>query len=279
MSKKNEKEELKKKTRKELHTTTHKKIQYISSKNRISQREVYKLITEFFEELLELHYEFSHEELIEELKKTFMEENQYEEIVLFLKKIGQIEFTKKEFNQEELKEMLKEMHQILDKLIHHEERKKTFWSKIHSYFFKEETPLERLDKEVIQDEKILEEKIIKQEVKKNKNTPKKTIKKIIKQEVKKNKNTPKKTIKKIKNKSENEEKLLGKEEYEKELMSALQQIQTDLENKNQEKAEEHYEKALTHYEKLHKYQQKKYFPVLNELYNLINIKQEKEQKK
>ena len=260
MSKKNEKEELKKKTRKELHTTTHKKIQYISSKNRISQREVYKLITEFFEELLELHYEFSHEELIEELKKTFMEENQYEEIVLFLKKIGQIEFTKKEFNQEELKEMLKEMHQILDKLIHHEEREKTFWSKIHSYFFKEETPLERLDKEVIQDEKILEEKIIKQEVKKNKNTPKKT-------------------IKKIKNKSENEEKLLGKEEYEKELMSALQQIQTDLENKNQEKAEEHYEKALTHYEKLHKYQQKKYFPVLNELYNLINIKQEKEQKK
>jgi len=53
VSKKNEKEELKKKTRKELHTTTHKKIQYISSKNRISQREVYKLITEFFEELLE----------------------------------------------------------------------------------------------------------------------------------------------------------------------------------------------------------------------------------
>lgn len=159
MSKKNAEEEQKKKSKQELHTLTHKKIEYISSKTNINQREVYKLIKEFFQELLGLNYEFSHEELIEELKKTFMTREQYEKVVIFLRKIGQIEFTKKEFTQEELKYILREMHTILDQLIHKDERKQGFVQELKEFFFKQETPLERLDKEVIHDEQEVEREL------------------------------------------------------------------------------------------------------------------------
>lgn len=159
MSKKKKEDEQKAKTKQELHKATHKKLNYISSKARINQKELYSIVKQFFEELLELHYEFSHEELIEELKKTFIEREKYESVVTFLKKIGQIEFTKKEFSQEELRDLLEEMHLLLDQLIHQEERKKSFKEKLRDFFFKKETTIQHLDKQIVKDKHRIEGEI------------------------------------------------------------------------------------------------------------------------
>lgn len=115
MSNKKEDENLK------LHKQIHYKILHAKTKARITDKDVYVLSKEFFTQLLNLDYEFSHEELIEELKKTYMEKKDLDKTIKFINKMGKMEFTSNNFSQEELKGMLDELHEILDHLVHEEE--------------------------------------------------------------------------------------------------------------------------------------------------------------
>jgi len=104
-----------------LHKEIHHKILHAKTKARITDKDVYTLSKDFFMQLLDLDYEFSHEELIEELKKTYMEKKDLDKVIKFINKMGKMEFTSNNFSNEELKGMLDELHEILDHLVHEEE--------------------------------------------------------------------------------------------------------------------------------------------------------------
>lgn len=125
MSKKKEDEKL------DLHRSMHYKILHAKTRARITDKDVYRLSKEFFSQLLGLEYEFTHEELIEELRKTYMEKKDLEQTVNFIKRMGKMEFTSNEFSDEELKAMLDELHEILDHLVQEEEKLSWFgrWKK------------------------------------------------------------------------------------------------------------------------------------------------------
>ena len=109
----------------DLHERMHKKLSHASSRGHVNEKEIYALSKEFFGELLKLDYEFTHEELIDELKKTYLEKKDLDQTVAFIRKIGVMEFTSNEYSQDELKTMLEELKTILNRLVH--EEKKLSW--------------------------------------------------------------------------------------------------------------------------------------------------------
>lgn len=82
------------------------KIKYINSKNKISEKEIYLTIKDFFKKYLDLDYEFTHEELVEELEKNYIEPKLKNKIIHLIKMIGVIEYSDKKFTQEQMKNML-----------------------------------------------------------------------------------------------------------------------------------------------------------------------------
>lgn len=136
----------------ELHEKTKDKIKYTTSKARINEKEVYQLVKEFFMELLELDYEFTHEELIQEMKKTYIDRENLDAIVTFLERIGEMEFTGKKFTQKELRGMLEDLHHVIDMFVHDKE-KPGFWKRMRRKLSRKKeivdtTSLEMLDNKV-----------------------------------------------------------------------------------------------------------------------------------
>jgi len=105
------------------------KVKYISTKAHVSEKEVYDIVRDFFKETLKLDYEFTHDELIEEIGKTYLEHDFHKKMVTFIEKIGEMEYSRYDFTQEELKNCLAEMNNIIDSLIH-TKHKKTFMIKL-----------------------------------------------------------------------------------------------------------------------------------------------------
>jgi hypothetical protein len=128
----------------DLHQRMHKKITHAKQRGHISDKEIYTLSKEFFAELLKLDYEFTHEELIDELQKTYLEKKDLEQTIAFIKKVGVMEFTSNEYNQEELKIMLDELQTILDRLV--QEKKELGWfARIKQLFHKKKTPIQETE--------------------------------------------------------------------------------------------------------------------------------------
>ncbi|MGM5481376.1 MAG: hypothetical protein ACQESE_03115 [Nanobdellota archaeon] len=104
---------------------TESKIKHALSKQHIHQKEVYNIVKIFFKELLELDYEFTHEELMEELQKIYLDKKHHDKLKIFITRVGMMEYTDKKFSQEELHDLLSELHSIIDLLIKH--HAKTHW--------------------------------------------------------------------------------------------------------------------------------------------------------
>ncbi len=112
-------EEVKKpKDLKNLKLKTNQQIKYLYEKATLSEEEVYTITKDFFSKILELEYEFSHEELLDELNKTYLDSQVKEHIDTFVRNIGRIEYNSSiSFSLEELKKHLEELQEIADKLI------------------------------------------------------------------------------------------------------------------------------------------------------------------
>ena len=137
-----------KKTRdlKSLKTKTEQQIKYLYDKVTLTEEEIYIVTKDFFSALLELEYQFSHEELLDELKKTYIDTQVKEQVQKFIKNIGRIEYNSNiTFELEELKKFLEELQGIVDKLITEETKQN---SKGFSLFSKqkEETIGELIEK-------------------------------------------------------------------------------------------------------------------------------------
>lgn len=152
-----------------LLTNTLQKIIYLSSKGNINEKEVYHTVKTFFKELLVIDYEFTHDELIDELHKTYLDKESLDQVTKFVDSIGRMEYSHKAFSQEELLVLLEEMRKIVRKLIHH--HKKKHWAErllINLHLKKDDDPdkkpFDKLDEEVIKEEEEIDEKIAVAEV-------------------------------------------------------------------------------------------------------------------
>jgi hypothetical protein len=94
------------KNKNDLIKSTISKIKHIILKDEISEMEVYLIVKNFFKEYLELNFEFTHEELIDELEKNYIEPKLKTKIVFLIKTIGVIEYSDTKFTFEKLKNML-----------------------------------------------------------------------------------------------------------------------------------------------------------------------------
>jgi hypothetical protein len=122
-----------------LKKAAYKKIEHILSKAFISEREVYDLIRSFFKKHLNIDYEFTHEELMNELKKIYLSPELQEKVKSLFQEISEIEHTSKAFTREELEKILKDFREVVDSLIvSHYQQHSPFFRKlrdnIHKFF-------------------------------------------------------------------------------------------------------------------------------------------------
>ncbi len=112
---------------------TKKKIQYLISKRTIRDIDVYSVIKEFFKEYLQVDYEFTFEELHEELKKIYVQKSVKDKLLAMIQKFQSIEYQDDEIPQEVLQEVLSDFSSILNDLISAEPKKEGLLSKIFSF--------------------------------------------------------------------------------------------------------------------------------------------------
>ena len=114
-----------------LKEVTQKKIAYLLSKHTIKDVEVYSLIKEFFKEYLSTNYEFTFDELAEELKKTYIEKHVKEALFKLLKDFSTIEYKDEDIPQEVLRNVLMTLSKLVEKLIEEKEQR-SFFSRLFS---------------------------------------------------------------------------------------------------------------------------------------------------
>jgi hypothetical protein len=114
-----------------------KKIEHLKSKAYISEKEVYDLVRSFFKKHLTIDYEFTHEELMNELKKIYLSPDLQEKVRDLFEDISKIEHTSKSFTREELESILNDFQGVVDGLIiSHYQQKKSFFRKLRDSFAK-----------------------------------------------------------------------------------------------------------------------------------------------
>jgi hypothetical protein len=120
-----------------LKKAANKKIDHLRSKAYISDKEVYDLVRSFFKKHLTIDYEFTHEELMNELKKIYLSPDLQEKVRGLFEDISKIEHTSQSFTREELEEILKDFEGVVEGLIvSHYQQDKSFFRKIKDWFHK-----------------------------------------------------------------------------------------------------------------------------------------------
>lgn len=99
-------------------------MDYLLSKRSLQDVEVYTIIKEFFKEYLQENYEFTFEELKDELKKTYIDKDLKLKIFDLLDRFSTIEYKDEEIPQEVLKDILEEFSSLIDSLIKKKDTKK-----------------------------------------------------------------------------------------------------------------------------------------------------------
>ena len=99
-------------SKRELSENTTKKIGYLISKSQVREEELYQLVKDFFKDYLKLDYEFTHEELMVELKTVYLEKELLDELESFLKKIAKIECFDNNFSNAEIKTLIEKFEEI-----------------------------------------------------------------------------------------------------------------------------------------------------------------------
>src|SRR4030042_6593152 len=114
-----------------LKKAANKKVEHLISKAFISEKEVYDLVRSFFKKHLTIDYEFTHEELMRELKKIYLSPDLQEKVKNLFEDVSKIEHSSQTFTRQELEEVLKDFREVVDGLIvSHYQQDKGFFRKI-----------------------------------------------------------------------------------------------------------------------------------------------------
>jgi len=99
-----------------------KRIHYLMTKRLVTEKETYDLIKDFFKEYLCLDYEFTEQELQDELKKVYLPNDVRKKLNSLLNDIFRVEYTEKQLEDEKLREHLREFRRIIDILVGEEQQ-------------------------------------------------------------------------------------------------------------------------------------------------------------
>ncbi|MFH1072056.1 MAG: hypothetical protein V1743_01350 [Nanoarchaeota archaeon] len=99
-----------------------KRIHYLMTKRLVTEKEAYNLIKDFFKEYLHLDYEFTEQELQDELKKVYLPNDVRKKLNSLLNDIFRVEYTEKQLEDEKLREHLREFRKIIDILVGEEQQ-------------------------------------------------------------------------------------------------------------------------------------------------------------
>ncbi len=109
-------------------------VNHLLTNKHVTDKEVYLISTGFFKQYSHIEHEVTHEELIREIRKTYVEEKLFERIKNHLNRLGALEYSSVEFSQQEKKELLKELKEFIQQLYQKKEKKNTFLKKIRQLF-------------------------------------------------------------------------------------------------------------------------------------------------
>ena len=104
-------------SKKLLKDLIHKKIAYYLSKAYLKDTDIYNVFKEFFSELLELKYEFTCGELLNELNKVFLDKSVRAKTVHFIDKISLIEYKQNAYSNEDIRKLFNEFDGLVNLLI------------------------------------------------------------------------------------------------------------------------------------------------------------------
>jgi len=104
-------------SKKLLKDLIHKKITYYLSKAYLKDTDIYNVFKEFFSELLELKYEFTCGELLNELNKVFLDKSVRAKTVHFIDKISLIEYKQNAYSNEDVRKLFNEFDGLVNLLI------------------------------------------------------------------------------------------------------------------------------------------------------------------
>lgn len=91
----------------------------------------FHIVRLFFAELFKIKYEFTYEELSNELERRRIDKNLKEKILFFLKKLSVVEYSDERLSESELKKLLNEFLKLFERLTFNEQKvKETMIGKI-----------------------------------------------------------------------------------------------------------------------------------------------------
>lgn len=108
------------------------RIDFLLGKHNIKDEELYNIIKDFFKDYLNIHYEFTFEELVQELEKVYIDPNLKQEVLEFIEEVGLIEFSDNAYNQNKIKEFLESFAWLIIKLIPLKVKVQVFDKTLHS---------------------------------------------------------------------------------------------------------------------------------------------------
>lgn len=137
-----------------LKKAANRRTSQILSKAFISEKEVYNLIRGFFKKYLEIDYEFTHKELLKELKRVYLTPDLQKKVNSMFNKISSIEHSSKPFPRDDLENLLIDFNEIVEELIiSHYVKNKSFMNKlrdsIHELFSKEHNTMLEVNESVL----------------------------------------------------------------------------------------------------------------------------------
>lgn len=113
----NENSEEKEFSKEKILEDTKRKIEYLVNKNSFTEIEVYELVKFFFKRFLKKDHELTCEELTEELGNVYLDDALKADFRRFLDEVYLMEYSNKEFTQEELGLLVKEFGNLVEQLL------------------------------------------------------------------------------------------------------------------------------------------------------------------
>jgi hypothetical protein len=113
------------------------KIDFLGKKTVIEYHEFYHLVKEFFREFLERRYEFTINELRQELKKVYISHATRAAISRLLDELEASEYTTVHYQRQHLLRLLQEFRQIVEELVKVHVRGRSIFDRIKSFFVRE----------------------------------------------------------------------------------------------------------------------------------------------
>lgn len=115
-----------------------KRCEYLHSKRVLKEQEVYTLVKDFFKEFLDLDYEFTEQELSNELKRVYLDEQTHSRVNALLMSVFRIQYTDVGLSEEELRKILKDFERIVNSMVMERQHRNVLQRFFHKMFRKHE---------------------------------------------------------------------------------------------------------------------------------------------